>query len=364
MSRVIVEESDALVIDLGKSYSSLSTSGCPKVYGGIRYIGFKRVPKNFEHVDLNNFCRETSRSLGIDIEESAIFLTAVDLKKYSRGSSSYKGVEAEAFVTYGVDSPSCFEGAEKWKFGTINVAVIVDEPLSDVGLLDLFRTVSEVKGMIMSLGGPMCYSSSSVGTPSDATMVASPFGGERFAGSATDVGISASLAVLRALSEQIRNAPVDEHTAKTLGFKDIDEVVKLAVRAYRKAPIPFLSELDAEEEIKEEIDSILKDPNLRIIIRSARLAESFLSFGLLPGIEAEEYSSDSSGIIADEVMGKAIAEYLNGFKGLLAYYWIDRIKEGDKDLEDLSGLPPMTDDVVGAIVGGVLSRIYDKYSRK
>jgi phosphatidylglycerophosphatase A len=63
-------------------------------------------------------------------------------------------------------------------------------------------------------------------------------------------------------------------------------------------------------------------------------------------------------------MGKAIAEYLNGFKGLLAYYWIDRIKEGDKDLEDLSGLPPMTDDVVGAIVGGVLSRIYDKYSRK
>mgnify|MGYP001626189388 FL=1 len=363
MTRVIAETSDLLLIDLEGEYLSLSTSGCPKAYEDVKYLAFKRVPKDFERVDLDAYCREASRGMGVDIRETVIFLTAVDLKGYSRSSYSYGGVNAEAFVTYGVDSPSCFE----WKgreIGTINVAVILDKPMSRVGLLDVFRTVSEIKGMAFSLGGPMCPSHSSVGTASDATMVASPAGEERFGGTATEVGISASMAVLKALSQQIASTPINEYVAKTLGFKDLDEIVEIAMKAYRKAPVPSLNDEEVKREIGEEMSALWKDPNLRIIVRSARLAESFLSLGLFPGNEVEEYKRDSAGIIADEVLGKAIAEYVNGFRGLLAYYWIDRIKKSDKDLEELDRLPPMTDDVVGAIIGGVLSRIYDRHSRK
>ncbi|MGC8753347.1 MAG: adenosylcobinamide amidohydrolase [Fervidicoccaceae archaeon] len=363
MAKVIGESSDFLLIDLEGELMSLSTSGCPKVYERARYLAFKRVPKDFEHVDLDEYCREVSRSLGVDIEETALFFTAVDLRKYSKGSYSHRGVKAEAFVTYGVDSPSCFEERRR-EIGTINVAVIVEKPMSRVGLLDLFRTVSEIKGMSISLGGPMCPSHSSVGTASDATMVASPQGDESFGGIATDVGISASLALLEAISQQIASMPLKEYMAKTLGFGEFDELTEMAMRAYRKAPLPSISDEQAKREIAEEMISLVKDPNLRIIVRSARLAESFLSLKLFPGREIEEYMGDSPGIIADEVIGKAIAEYINGFRGLLAYSWIDRMKDEDDELEKIGELPPMTDDVVGALIGGALSRIYDRYSRK
>ncbi|MEM4868581.1 MAG: hypothetical protein QXK54_07180, partial [Ignisphaera sp.] len=74
------------------------------------------------------------------------------------------------------------------------------------------------------------------------------------------------------------------------------------------------------------------------------------------------YKSDSPGIIVDELVGKALAEYINGFKGLLMYYWIERLKErGETPILKL--LPPIADDIVAALIGGILSKIYDKYSR-
>ncbi|MGC8615291.1 MAG: adenosylcobinamide amidohydrolase, partial [Thermoprotei archaeon] len=271
MTKVIAESSDLLVINLEGEYLSLSTSGCPKAYEDVKYLAFKRVPKDFKRVDLDAYCREVSRGIGVDIRDTVIFLTAVDLKGYSKGSYSYGGAKAEAFVTYGVDSPSCFEGKDR-RIGTINTAVILDKPMSKVGLLDVFRTVSEIKGMAFSLGGPMCPSHSSVGTASDATMVASPAGEERFGGTATEVGISASMAVLKALSKQIASTPVNEYVAKTLGFKDLDEIVEIAMKAYRKAPVPSLNDEEVKREIGEEMSALWRDPNLRIIVRSARLA--------------------------------------------------------------------------------------------
>ncbi|MEM1609188.1 MAG: adenosylcobinamide amidohydrolase, partial [Ignisphaera sp.] len=349
--------------DLEKEYNVLSTAGCPKIYNDVRYIVFRRVPKDFEYVDLDGYCKDTAKSVGIDYEKSTIFLTAVDVREYGHATHIFRDVIAEVYVTFGVDKPSCIDAnipSNAMAVGTINVAVIVNKPLDEVGLLDLYRLVSEVKGLAMGLAGPMCLTAPSIGTASDATMVAAPQGGERFGGIATDVGFTAAVATLKALSKFVVGTNCIEYFVNSVGLRSIDDILKIAVKAYNKAPIPMLSSGEVEKILRREFEDVFKDPNICIVVRGARLAEMLMALNLFPGISEEEYRVDTPKIIADELIGKAIAEYVNGFKGLLAYYWIERLKE-EGVFEELENLPPMTDDIVAAVVGSVLSRVYDKY---
>ncbi|MDK6028321.1 adenosylcobinamide amidohydrolase [Ignisphaera sp. 4213-co] len=361
MARIVFENPDVLVIDLERKHLALSTAGCPKVYKELRYVVFKKVPKNFEIVDLDSYCKEIALSINLNYDETSIFLTAVDVSTYSHSLVKYRGIEAEAFVTFGVDTPACLD-VEKNVVGTINLALIVNKPLNIIGLLDLYRLASEVKGMVMALGGPMCKSITSIGTASDATMVLAPVGEERFAGIATDVGIASTMAIISALSKHIRKTPVDKYVSQTLGFKDINDVIEIALEVYSKASLPQLSIDNVKNELMQEIEKVLKDPNIVVFLRGMRLAEAALALGLVPGIGKEEYRLDSTGIVVDELAGKAVAEYINGFKGLLSYYWVERLKKENK-LGILNELPPIADDLIGAFVGAILSRIYDKYSR-
>ena len=216
MARVVHASSDALVIDLGGELPTLSTAACPG-NGRVRYVVFSRVPRDFSFVDLDEYCRGVASSLGLGSEPVEVFLTAVDVSGYSRGSAVVDGVAAEAFVTYGVEEPACVGARPAPRVGTINVAVIVDRPLSSVGLLDLFRLVSEVKGGVMALAGPQCGDGLAIGTASDATSVSAPPGGERFAGPATAVGQAAALALLEALARHLAAYSPREYLAATLG---------------------------------------------------------------------------------------------------------------------------------------------------
>lgn len=362
MTKHALVDKDTLLVDLEGEYITLSTAGCPKVYSSIKYIVFRSVPKNFGFVDLDNYCKEIMNSIGLDYEKSIVFLTAVDVSTYSHSVYTYNGVKAEAYVTFGVDKPSCIGNAEENTVGTINVAVIVDKPLDSVGLLDLFRLVSEVKGMAMALGGPTCVFGASIGTASDATAVVAPNGVEKFAGIATAVGVASAVAVVDALSKQLRAVHSGDYLAKSLGFNDLDEVVGIAMKVYAKAKLPQLDDERARNEIQKELEMVVQDPNVALFIRGLRLLEVALALGVVPAINLDEYKSDSPGIVVDELAGKSLAEYINGFKGLLAYYWVERLKER-REVEEIILLPPITDDLVAALVGSILSRIYDRYSR-
>lgn len=351
-----------LVVDLEGEHIVLSTAGCPKVLSSIRYIVFKTVPRDFGFVNLDSYCKEILEPIGLDYSETTVFLTAVEVSTYSHSEVVLGNTKAEVFVTYGVNTHSCI-GSTKGGIDTINVAVVVDKPLDNVGLLDLFRVVSEIKGAVISLSGSTCISGLSTGTASDAIAVVAPSGSERFAGIATDVGVASAIAVINALAKHIRKTPSDRYLATILGFSSIDEIISIAVDAYRKAEIPCAEESQIVAEIRNEIQKLLEDPNIVTFIKGLRLLEIALSLGIVPAISLEEYKADSPGIIVDELAGKAIAEYINGFRGLLSYYWIERLKKYG-ELKAISLLPPITDDIVGAVIGGILSKVYDKYSRR
>jgi len=113
---------------------------------------------------------------------------------YKHTEVVYRDVKVEVFVTLGIETPSCISLETNNSFrnntGTINVAVIVDKPLSELALLDLFRVVSEVKGAVVALGGPQCTRGLVIGTVSDTIAVVAPEGLERFTGIATDADIA------------------------------------------------------------------------------------------------------------------------------------------------------------------------------
>lgn len=362
MVKEALVDRDTLIIDLGSDHLVLSTAGCPQVYSTTRYVVFKRVPGDFNVIDVDRYCRELANSIGVDRKLSTLFLTAADVSAYTHATFTHDGVRANVYVTFGIDEPLCLDHVKGGTRGTINVAVIVDKPLSPVGLLDLFRLVSEVKGMVMALGGPLCTSGASVGTASDATAVAAPMGTETFAGLGTSVGIASAVATVKALSRHLRAVSSEEYLVKSLGLNNLEELLEIAMRVYKKAEVPQINDAQAKAELRAELALAARDPNIVAFVRGLKLLEAALALGVVPLVSLEEYLSDSPGLVVDELAGKSLAEYINGFRGLLAYYWVEKLKERG-EVEEIRTLPPITDDLVSALVGGALSKVYDRYAR-
>ncbi len=75
--------------------------------------------------------------------------------------------------------------------------------------------------------------------------------------------------------------------------------------------------------------------------------------GLIPGISKREFEKDPRGLVADEVLGMAIANYIAGSKGVFEYVRFDKAKPGI-----LKKLGPVADDVIAGLLGGVSSNMY------
>jgi len=356
---------DNLIIELGSDYQALSTAAYPKTYDVIRYVVFNKVSKYLRLDEIESYCTELIRSLGLDLSKTSVFLTAAEVSKYTHVVKEFGSVRVEVFMTLGIDWISCLDsvvniyGVEDKKLSTINIAIFVSKPLDNVGLLNLFRLVSEVKGSLMTLIGPTCITTPSIGTPSDATLVASPLGNERYSVGLDEVIKSA---LIDAIVGRLREISLDDYVRYALGGISVDELYKISMEIYNKCRVPNKEVSEVGSEILDELQNILKDPNVLALLRSTRFIEFMLALGIVRGLSISDYLKDSPGIIVDELVGKALAEYVNGFKGLLSYYWVERLKESG-ELKNLLRLPPITDDLVTALVGAILSRVYDKYSR-
>jgi len=162
MLELLIKSPELVVLKLG---ARLSAVGTPVyISEEVEYVVWKRVHKC---VDWKNEAKKLASSLGA--ENSAIFFTAVPLENIVLAEEGrFYGV-----ATVGPRPLTCLDGGsysgEMW--GTINIFIATDIPLSRRGLLDLFRIVSETKAVVFSRHYPRC-----IGTVSDATAVAAPRG--------------------------------------------------------------------------------------------------------------------------------------------------------------------------------------------
>jgi alpha-ribazole phosphatase CobZ len=106
---------------------------------------------------------------------------------------------------------------------------------------------------------------------------------------------------------------------------------------------------------KREFDYAISDSNLQLLIYTAILLEKEGKEGRLPGLSKKSFEQDLSFIIADEILGEAVAEYIGGTKGKFEFVRFDKNKPGI-----LKHLGMFADDIIGGLLGGVSANMYSR----
>lgn len=103
---------------------------------------------------------------------------------------------------------------------------------------------------------------------------------------------------------------------------------------------------------RRQLEISLEDPNVALLISAAahldRLIESEWGNDV-------RVSGDAASLVADELIGMSIAEYIAGKRGLFNYVRYDRQKPGV-----LAGLPPFMDDAAAALVAACMTRTFER----
>ncbi|GAB6148603.1 adenosylcobinamide amidohydrolase [Stetteria hydrogenophila] len=347
---------DVAVIDLG--FRGVVASSAPYQPPEASLIVFRRVGEDFNPPSLRAFYEGVRRDLGR--EDAVVLLTAVDLEE-RLAVEELEDPPGVVAVSLGLTPPTCpGRGVhEPLKPSTINVAVGVDVELERSGLMDLFRVAAEAKALAAVELLLRCRTRSP-GTASDGLAVVArpggPGGGAVTAGMSTRLGGPVAWSIYRlivGLGARILGPLGLAENA--LGYS-LEGLLDLAMEAYSRAPVPGVSVEEARRMVRGILARLLRDPNVASLVIAARDLDLRGAAGALPGVSAEEFARDPRGIVADELLAVALSLYAAGFKGLLAAYWVERLKEsGAVGIE----APTFEDDVVSALVGSALSLLYD-----
>ena len=107
-----------------------------------------------------------------------------------------------------------------------------------------------------------------------------------------------------------------------------------------------------KDKFQELVKKNLNDPNVSLLVEAAAHLDQVVrseSAGIFKG------SKDPTALVADELIGMSIAEYIAGKKGLFNYVRYDRSKPGI-----LAKLPPFLDDAVAALVAASMTRLFEE----
>ena len=104
---------------------------------------------------------------------------------------------------------------------------------------------------------------------------------------------------------------------------------------------------EEKEAVREELRKLmlryLNDINVQaLLVASLLLEENF------------EVEGDPVNLVADELMGIDIAEYIGGKMALFNFFYYDTRKPGI-----LAELPPFLDDAIGGFIAGCMTKLFE-----
>jgi alpha-ribazole phosphatase CobZ len=117
------------------------------------------------------------------------------------------------------------------------------------------------------------------------------------------------------------------------------------------------TEEEATEMLREEFLDVLSDVNVSCLEVACFRAQEDAEKGLIPGLTKERFMG-RPGLVADELLGLAIANYIAGVRGVFEFTRFDQAKPGI-----LKKLGPITNDAIGGLVAGVSSNMYTRAFR-
>jgi adenosylcobinamide amidohydrolase len=202
----VVHEDGDVVIKLGATYVALSNTVDGGLRTNIRYIVHHRVPKNFND-DPHKEVARAHKKHGLRSEEAITFLTATELPRNHviRQGITHE-IEFWVSITIGLSNPYRIRRGDV-EYGnpntasTINMAIIINKPLTVQAMIDALTLAAQVKAITLS----ELTSGSIHGTTSDAIAILALSHGEQmpYAGPATVIG--------RALVNTLYNALIEAY---------------------------------------------------------------------------------------------------------------------------------------------------------
>ena len=297
------------------------------------------------------------------------FMTAAEVKYvFSTVETEHEGVRTFAAVTAGLSNHVVAgELLENWEErfrisqeryrmlvgGTINIIGISPVPMTDAAKINIMMPMIEAKSAAMSILGYR-----ETGTTSDAIAIVSPIGDERETNAGTGVPLGISMA--RSVKAAVISNLVKRGDFPYMGtFLDVlkgkgitrDLMWEAAFELYD--PNPYWNNDDLKRRFEVKLDILSKDINVSSLIQGAVALEEIGSKDCICAMPRGMFSKDPIHLIADEIIGMQIAQYIAGTRGIFEFHRFDRHKPGV-----ISKLGPFMDDMLCGLIGGVMSSIY------
>jgi alpha-ribazole phosphatase CobZ len=136
----------------------------------------------------------------------------------------------------------------------------------------------------------------------------------------------------------------------------LDILVETALEFY--VPHPGVETKEkAIEMLTEEFLEVLSDVNISTLEVAAFLTQKEAEEGKIPGLTKQIFEG-RPGLVADEIIGVAIATYIAGSRGVFEFTRFDQAKPGI-----LKNLGAITNDAIGGLIAGVSSNMYTRAIR-
>lgn len=131
------------------------------------------------------------------------FLTSRDIRAFHDATATIENVTVRCIATVGLSNAECVgtrleRSSKDW--GTINIAVATDQPLTDGALIEALSIATQARTVAVAKAGLDLPTGRASGTGTDCIAVAAPAGDQCYAGLHTPLGEAIGLAVLQAVS--------------------------------------------------------------------------------------------------------------------------------------------------------------------
>lgn len=130
----------------------------------------------------------------------------------------------------------------------------------------------------------------------------------------------------------------------------IDDLVETGFALYVSTPDNEL-EGKGRTRLRDQLVTNVSDPNVWLMLAAASQLDDMIASS-----ESDEHGlkDDPAHLVADELIGMCIAEYIAGKRGLFNYIRYDREKPGV-----IGDLPPFMDDAIGALVAASMTKAFE-----
>jgi adenosylcobinamide amidohydrolase len=196
-----------LTLDLGRDMRVISWA---PHRGGIvtaRHILWREVRNADLTEDFDALAWLAQECLDRGMDQAVAMLTSRKIATFSVAEQQVNGVRARAVTTVGLSNAEragpVFDPipTQSATYGTINVAVILEHSLNDIGLIEAQSIASAARTAAVLESGAMAQTGPATGTGTDCIAIAAPVGADAFCGMHTAQGKALAAAVYAAVRQ-------------------------------------------------------------------------------------------------------------------------------------------------------------------